>query len=225
MKTAVRMFCVGLMIGLVFGCGDKKAGIQGKVIDGNGQPMSGVKVVAKQVQPIKGYEQFETTTGSDGIFRFKGLFPASEYSVFPSSDKWKTSVKVAVQSAPEGQTSIVQSPLAIRFLVSDQGIITDTKTKLQWLPAKKIINWRKATNYVEGLSVGGGGWRLPTRSELRAIYGAHRDPVFNGPHWAWTSEAINDTAWYFDFSSGRESYPGQKYVGAATHALPVRLLK
>ena len=52
--------------------------------------MSGVKIVAKQIQPIKGYEQVETTTGSDGIFRIKGPYPASEYTINPESDKWKT---------------------------------------------------------------------------------------------------------------------------------------
>jgi hypothetical protein len=51
---------------------------------------------------MTGYEQFETTTGSDGTFRFNGLFPASEYSIFPVSDKWTTSAKVIAQSGPAG---------------------------------------------------------------------------------------------------------------------------
>ena len=45
--------------------------------------MSGVKMIAKQVQPLKGYEHFETTTGSDGGFSFKGVFPSSDYSIGP----------------------------------------------------------------------------------------------------------------------------------------------
>jgi hypothetical protein len=231
MKSIFRIFSVVivLVLGLAFGCGGKQAGIEGKMVDGKGQPMSGIKVIAKQVQPIKGYEQFETTTGSDGVFKFKGLFPASEYSIFPSADKWKTSAKVTAKSGPEGQTSMLPSPMTIRFTSSNDGIITDSQLGLQWAPAPdQPMNWSQATDYVQNLSLGGGGWRLPTRSELKSIHNKEMkggvDPAFHiiNDNWVWTSETERTDlfglrAWYFDFKLGKEfqhspvdPYPGYR---------------
>jgi len=57
------IMCVALLIIVVFvGCSKDQSVIEGKVIDGAGQPMSGVKITAKQFRPIKGYEKIETIT-------------------------------------------------------------------------------------------------------------------------------------------------------------------
>ncbi len=56
----IRVFLVILVLSsclLLFGCG-KKSGLEGKVVDGKGSPMAGLKIIANQVTPIKGYEQF-----------------------------------------------------------------------------------------------------------------------------------------------------------------------
>ena len=126
---------------LAVGCG-KKSGLEGKVVDGKGQPLANVKVVASQVQPIKGYEQFEATTGSDGTFRFGKLFPSSEYALFPWSDAWAsmpmmtvqydptnlrvqfykggwiTDRKMTAQSGPEGETMILPAPMMVKSAVT-----------------------------------------------------------------------------------------------------------
>ena len=78
MKRFGLVVFIILMIFVVFGCG-KKSGLEGKMLDGKGQPIAHVKIIAKQVQPIKGYEQFEATTGSDGSFSFTKLYPDSKY--------------------------------------------------------------------------------------------------------------------------------------------------
>jgi len=130
-----------LMVLAVTGCG-KKSGLEGKVVDGKGKPMANVKIIAKQVQPIKGYEQFEATTGSDGTFSFEKLFPTSEYVLFPWFDDWSsapqrtlkyeankltarfnkegwtTEDKMKVQSGPEGQTTMLASPMIIQPCIS-----------------------------------------------------------------------------------------------------------
>jgi hypothetical protein len=205
------MFFIILIIAVVVGCGGKQAGIEGKVVDGKGQPMSGVKVIAKQIQPIKGYEQFETSTGSDGVFKFKGLFPASEYSIlFSESDKWKISAEVTFKSGPEGLTSMLPSPIMFRFTLSNDGVIMDSQLGLQWAPAPvQPMNWFQAQNYAQNLSLGGGGWRMPTRSELKSIYNKSMkggaDPVFHiNDNWVWTSETVGDSAWGFYFDDGHE---------------------
>ncbi|MDI9561900.1 MAG: DUF1566 domain-containing protein [Pseudomonadota bacterium] len=208
MKLAFRMFFVVLVVWLVFGCGSKTSGLEGKVVDGKGQPMSGIKVIAKQAQPMKGYEKFETTTGADGVFKFKGLFPESEYSIFPWSDKWKTSAKVTVQSGPGGQTIMLPSPMTVRFTLSSDGIIMDSQLGLQWAPATdQPMNWFKAKKYTQNLSLGGGGWRLPTRPELKSIYNksmkGNADPAFHiNDNWVWTSETRGKSAWLFNFAFG-----------------------
>jgi hypothetical protein len=141
-----------ILIGLaIAGCG-KKSGLEGKIIDGKGEPMANIKMIAKQIQPIKGYEQFEAITGSDGTFSFKKLFPTSDYILFPWFDDWSsapqrtlkyeadkltarfhqdgwiTENKMKVLSGPEGQTIILKSPIAIMPTVSIvEGKIIDGK--------------------------------------------------------------------------------------------------
>jgi outer membrane protein OmpA-like peptidoglycan-associated protein len=171
MKIAHRLLLV-LLIGIFFfGCGGKKSGIEGKVIDGQGQPISGLKVIIKQVQPVKGYEQFEATTGSDGIFRFAGVMPVSDYVISLLTDKWKTKVTTKVTSGTEGQTLVLNSPMIVRFNVMRDGSVVDTKTGLQWLiyngtdlSAENVIN--NVRNIREG---GFSDWKLPTISELNSL--------------------------------------------------------
>jgi hypothetical protein len=208
MKGFLRVVLVVGMGLLLFGCG-KKSGIEGKVLDGKGQPMSGVKIIAKQVQPIKGYEHFETTTGSDGGFSFKGVFPSSDYTLSPWDQNWNTEARIKAQSGPEGQTSILTSPLVIRFISSKDGVIIDNKTGLQWAPDPgQSMTWDQAMQYAQNLRLGGfSDWRLPTRVELRELGKGGKDPAFklNGD-WGWSSELrASSSAWAFDFSSGQES--------------------
>jgi hypothetical protein len=227
-KSAVRMIFVILIIAVAMGCAKKQAGIEGKVIDGKGQPMSGIKVTAKQFRPVKGYEQFETNTDSDGIFRFKSLFPASEYSIVAWSDKWKTSEKAMVKTGLAGKTSILSLPIIVRFTLSNDGIITDSKLGLQWAPAPdQPMDWFQAKKYAEKLSLGGGGWRLPTRSELKSIYSitmkGGADPFFQiNENWVWTSEAQGDSAWFCSFVYGREGTIFRNYLGSYGRVLAVR---
>ena len=48
--------------------GGKQSAIEGKLVDASGAPVAGVKITASQVQPLKGYEQFEAVTKADGSF-------------------------------------------------------------------------------------------------------------------------------------------------------------
>jgi hypothetical protein len=222
------MIFVILIIAVVMGCGEKQTGIEGKVVDGKWQPMPGVKVIAKQFRPVKGYEQFETTTDSDGTFRFKSLFPASEYSIFPWSDEWKTSEKAMVKTGLGGKTSMLSSPITVRFTLSNDGIITDSQLGLQWTPAPdQPMDWFQANKYAQKLSLGGGGWRLPTRSELKSIYNilmkGGADPVFQiNENWVWTSETQGDSVWFCSFIYGREGTTFRNYFGSYGRVLAVR---
>ena len=153
MKRFGLVVLVVSMVFVVFGCG-KKSGLEGKVVDEKGAPVANVKIIAKQVQPIKGYEQFEATTGSDGKFSFGKLFPTSEYILLPryedwtkapmrtlkyetnklvarfNKEGWTTEQKMKVQSGPEGQTIILASPMVIQPCISTvTGKLVDSRKK------------------------------------------------------------------------------------------------
>ncbi|MBA4393750.1 MAG: hypothetical protein C0407_09385 [Desulfobacca sp.] len=210
---------------LCFGCA-KKSGIEGKVLDGKGRPLSGLKLIVKQVQPVKGYEQFETTTGADGSFRFKGLFPASEYSLFPWDSNWKTESKLTIYSDPEGQMRTLPSPMVIRFTSRD-GAITDSKTGFQWAPDPgQPMNWKQAQDYAQNLKLSVySDWRLPTRAELRELFDKSSrggiDPAFllNGPC-VWSSEMKDpSSAWIFYFNDGKEDWTNQNFFNVQVLAV------
>jgi hypothetical protein len=171
------------------------------------------------VQPFKGYEQFEATTGGDGKFAFKGLFPTSAYEIFPYSDTWTSSVRLRVESGPEGHTKMLPSPLTIRFTKAKDNVITDSATGLEWYAGPdRDTNWNQAKAWTESLTVAGGGWRLPTVPELKALYqpGAGRnnmDPIFQFTGlFVWSVQRDASSAWGFSFGPGREHWGTLDYA-------------
>jgi hypothetical protein len=204
-------FCavLALISLLAVGCG-KQSGLEGKVVDSKGQPLANVKVVASQVQPIKGYEQFEATTGSDGTFRFGKLFPSSDYALGVQYYEGGRITKMA-QSGPEGETRILPS-LTIRFMGSSEGVIADSVTGLEWVVGPDSdTNYAQAEQWVANCKVVGGGWRMPTRQELRNIYQEegigkrNMDPAFKTTSpWVWSEPRDSSSAWRFHFDNGSD---------------------
>ncbi len=114
-----------------------------------------------------------------------------------------------------------------RFTKAENGVITDRATDLDWYVGKES-NGHQAKAWVEGLTVAGGGWRLPTVAELKAIYqpGAsanNMDPLFQTTvAWAWSGEMHNAwSAWGFAFYNGLEGWHSMDY-GNGRLALGVR---
>jgi len=243
MRITSRLFIVVLISVLFFGCG-KKSGIEGKVVDGKGKPMANVKIIANQVQPIKGYEHFEATTGSDGTFRFKGLFPAVDYTLFAWGDVLEPQTKITVKSGPEGQISMLPQDMVIRFTAPKDGVITDTATGLQWAQeaGSQKMTWGEAHAYLSKLKIGGySDWRLPSKEELESLltYCENRGiSLKNGGcaeyyneigfknvqfryYWSSTSYAYNPyVAWIVDmwYGSVRNYYKSTTYL----YVWPVR---
>jgi outer membrane protein OmpA-like peptidoglycan-associated protein len=179
MKIAYRLFLFLLISAFLFGCSEKKVGIEGKLLDGRGQPLSGVTVIFKQVQATKGYEQFETKTLANGVFRIDGVMAASEYIITPVSDKWKTKVTTNITTLTEGQTMVLSNPIVIRFNALKDGTVIDTKTGLQWLISGVAdLNSSNVLSSVKNMKDGGfTDWRLPTKDELTQLQGAPTAPV------------------------------------------------
>jgi hypothetical protein len=214
------IIATGLMLVMIIaGCG-KKSGLEGKVVDDNGKPMVGVKVVAKQVQPIKGYEQFESTTGADGSFKFGKLFPTSTYELITQPEGTNKNLSIKAESGLDGQTKILPEPIKIRIQFLKDGVTAlDTKTGLIWARnaniAGRTMYWGQANEFVKGLDIGGHrDWRLPSKMELEQFVksAGSKKPIeyftalgFNNvkPSWYWSgTEDSNSIAWVVDMEFG-----------------------
>ena len=82
----------------------------------------------------------------------------------------------------------------------ENGVIYDSQLGLEWAPSDgQVLNHYQAEGYVRDLNLAGGGWRLPTREELKSLYDKTKpgnvDPVFGvGDKWVWTSELWNEAS-------------------------------
>lgn len=204
--------------------GKKGSAVEGKVVDAQGKPLANVKVIATQQQPLKGYERIETKTKTDGTFVLKGLYPSEGFTPMGG---YNISVEggqcnneaVPIQSAPTGETTIIKGNVVLKFSPfkrGNDGFFTDSRTGLEWVPApRKHFRWEQAMQYLNELSVGGGGWRMPTKEELIELYntgktGCGCGELFGGmgldmPFYAWSSHLNGGNAWSFNLRNG-EAY-------------------
>ena len=115
-----------------------------------------------------------------------------------------------VWGCAKGQTMTEANPVQPRFTKASNGVITDHLTGLEWyVKPNADINWYEAKAWVDGLTVAGGGWRMPTIPELKGIYqkGASRanmDPLFEPKSaWVWSGQKDDArTMFGFAFYSG-----------------------
>lgn len=213
MTVINRLLFVLLLCLAVGGCA-RESVLEGKLTDAKGQPLANVKLTAKQTQPVKNCEQFETLTGPEGVFRLSGLCPASEYTLVPESKEWSTPSALVLQSAPVGQTVTIPAPFIVRFMIFGNGPIIDTHTGLMWVPAPdRDVDWNQADAYARSLDTGGyKDWRLPSVAELRTLYDsspknqAGIDPAFGqNVTRAWSGECKGLFARFFFFGLGIEN--------------------
>ncbi|NEW60011.1 DUF1566 domain-containing protein [Sulfurovum sp. bin170] len=65
------------------------------------------------------------------------------------------------------------SSLTWAELSSHNGIVKDSETKLEWQNSYRgeitELDWENAVSYCENLELDGGGWRLPSKSDLVSI--------------------------------------------------------
>jgi DNA-binding helix-hairpin-helix protein with protein kinase domain len=118
-----------------------------------------------------------------------------------------------------------------RYWVLQDGVILDTRTSLEWYVSSDMgdTSWNDATAWTKNLAVDGGGWRMPTAGELKALYQAgkgrenrNRDPVFKvRGWWVWSGKAAGaSSAWGLDFESGNSySEPMTRTYSASAFAV------
>jgi len=102
---------------------------------------------------------------------------------------------------------------AKRFVVSSDGVITDSKTGFEWLVGPdRDTNYAQAIQWVAACNVAGGGWRMPELQELRGLYqkgigGRNMDPAFKTTGWSvWAGPRDSSSAWFFYFRNGDETW-------------------
>jgi hypothetical protein len=200
--------------------------VTGKLVDGRKKPLKDIKIIAKQVKPVPGYEQFQTTTGFDGSFSFKKLYPDSKYRLIPG---WKFKTDRAWTVKTGGEQEVIQASPTFRFILAN-GVVTDTRTGLQWAAKDngKDIKWHNARAYCQNYTRGGHtDWRLPSVSELKGLYKAgiryKKGDIINITACCpWSSETSGSQAANFNFNNGRRGWDTQSYSPYYHRALPVR---
>lgn len=227
MKFLRGVVVCAMAVGFVAsGCG-KESALQGKVVDGQGKAMAGLKVTATKLEPVQGYEQFETTTGPDGTFRFDRLFRSSAYLLKPLSEKWSTEDGLTVESGSRGKTKLLPSAMVIRFTVSAEGVIRDSKTGLEWYVGPDTqTSWDQASDWVTGLSAAGGGWRMPAQTELAMLLvtgagGRYLSRAFKTTgRFVWSGEVSGPSSPSgFNFGGGAEVWGGRGFSGERAFAV------
>lgn len=101
---------------------------------------------------------------------------------------------------------------ATRFTVSAEGVIADSATGLEWIAGPdRDTNYNAAEQWVTDCKQVGGGWRMPTRAELKTLYQPgvgtrNMDPAFKiSGWWVWGEPRDSSSAWAFRFNGGGDS--------------------
>lgn len=134
-----------------------------------------------------------------------------------------------------------------RWATQPCGAIIDQETRLEWLIGPdKNMSWYSAVQWVQEASACGGGWRMPTTSELAGLfeqastagtgfrlqgkrYPAHLDPAFSaigGGSWVWSAQTEEGAdAWSFNFNRGKPVRYPRRNTEYSTRAFGVRQVR
>lgn len=213
---------------------DKSSSLEGKILDGKDQPLAQVTIVARMVEPVKGYEQAKTTSAEDGSFNLGRLYPKSAYVLGFVSDTWVNSNEISIESADEGKTISLPTSVKIRYMDSKEGTVLDTKTGLMWAAQDngEVLSWDEAQRYCVSFNAGDyKDWRMPTPDELFSLYdrniadnkGVHLTPLIKiGAPSFWTSKTRVGEATVIDFNSGLPYWLQTSMDYRVIRVLPVR---
>jgi hypothetical protein len=115
------------------------------------------------------------------------------------------------------------------LLAYANGVVFDKKTSLEWFAGPdRDTTWNEAKAWVESLNVAGGGWRMPTKEELKTLYqkGAgtrNMTALLKTTGWGvWSGETSDSSsAWSFAFYIGTE-YWASRYSSSNWRGFAVR---
>ncbi|GFK92932.1 hypothetical protein NNJEOMEG_00760 [Fundidesulfovibrio magnetotacticus] len=148
-------------------------------------------------------------------------------------------------AAPAPQAAPQQRPQSGgRYALTACGSIVDSATGLEWFVGPdETLTWDRAAAWVRSLGACGGGWSMPSVSQLLALYEsgktagtgfflngkrwpARMDPVFSGigeGSWVWSGEeASGSAARSVNFNQGKEVRYDKFNTQYTTRAFAVR---
>ena len=116
------------------------------------------------------------------------------------------------------------------FIAYATGVVYDKNSGLEWYAGPdKNTSWNDAKRWVESLNVAGGGWRMPTRQELKNLYkkGAgerNMTPLLKtSGWWVWSGETKgSSSAWNFFFLSGFDYWFNRDFSNYGRRGFAVR---
>lgn len=119
------------------------------------------------------------------------------------------------------------------YVSYENGIVYDEKTNLEWVAGPdKHTNWDEAKAWIESLSIEGGGWRWPTKEELKSLYKKgvgerNMNPLFKTTGWhVWSDQTEgSEAAWYFNFYDGDYTWGPRGGLGFPPRVFAVRSKK
>lgn len=155
-----------------------------------------------------------------------------------------TQNQISTQQAPSSSTPTQSTENGKRYTVTSCGSVNDARTNLEWFVGPdRNTTWNDAQQWAIGLQACGGGWRMPTLEEIRALYDpgsyagtgyytrgqywpAHMDAVFNGiggGSWIWSDQQTGaGNARSFNMNQGKAVEYSALNTTFATRAFAVR---
>ena len=140
------------------------------------------------------------------------------------------SISVATQDDPKGKEIDRDGD----YIAYASGVVRDTKAGLEWITGRdeNTYNpWDEAKQWVENLTVAGGGWRMPTRKELEILYEKGRGtrnmtPLLETTGWyIWSGETKDSSsAWRISLHTGNINW-NSRLSTYTTRAFAVRSSK
>ncbi len=96
--------------------------------------------------------------------------PVEDKEVTPPKVQKLAKIERHPQPVAEPETESV-SAKDNRFVIRNNGVVLDTSTGLEWVAGPdRDMSRTDAVSWINDLTLDGGGWRLPSRSELRGLY-------------------------------------------------------
>ncbi|MBU1711930.1 MAG: DUF1566 domain-containing protein, partial [Proteobacteria bacterium] len=221
------------------GWDDAKQWVAGLMVDGGGWRMPAMEELKGLYQKGAGSRNMTSLLETTGWLVWSGKTAAiASFDIRASALDFDDGTELAdrqgnsnfkrgfaVRATPKLTTAAIDSSAVSAKIVSSDGrfeklisgVVRDTQSGLDWYAGPDKDNSKNDANqWAAGLSIDGGGWRMPTRAELKGIYqkGAgsrNMTPLLETTGWLlWSGETgigpgggdVN--AWAVDFGDGRE---------------------
>ena len=147
----------------------------------------------------------------DTFEKLKAYYPDSKYVNRIEAERRRIEAKREAEREAERRRITARDGTLVAYVT---GVVYDKNTGLEWFAGSGGgKTWYEAMSWVKNFTVDGGGWRMPTITDLKTLYreGAgtrNRTPLLETTGWyVWSGEKFgSSSAWYFDFHDGWGHY-------------------